>query len=65
MSDCEDVLDYILEKKIGCNFASSYIKIAEYKETKVKDLRKAEETIRTGLNYLSQSEKLSKEYKRL
>ena len=65
MSDCEDVLDYILEKKIGCNFASSYIKISEYKETKVKDLRKGEETIRTGLNYLSQSEKLSKEYKRL
>ena len=53
VSDCEDVLDYILEKKIGSEFASSYTNIAEYIETKVKDMRKAEETIRTGLNYLS------------
>ena len=53
VSDCEDVLDYILEKKIGSDFASSYTNIAEYIETKVKDMRKAEETIRTGLNYLS------------
>ena len=65
VSDCEDVLDYILEKKIGCDFASSYTKIAQYIETKVKDMRKAEETIRTGLNHLSQSEKLSKEHKSL
>ena len=65
VSDCEDVLDYMLEKKIGCDLASSYTKIASYIETKVKDMRKAEETIRKGLDYLSQSEKLSKEYKSL
>jgi len=55
------VLDYMLEKQIGLDFASTYIKVADYAENKVKDLRKAERTLRKGVTHLASSEQLDKE----
>ena len=65
VQDTEDVFDYILEKKIGSDFATSYIKIAEYIEMKAKDMRKAEMTLRNGYEYLASRPDLSKELARL
>ena len=53
VADIEDILDYMLEKKIGADLSSSYINIADYIENNVKDLRKAELTLRNGLTHLT------------
>ena len=65
VQDTEDVFDYILEKKIGSDFATCYIKIAEYIEMKAKDMRKAEVILRNGYEYLASRADLSKELARL
>ena len=58
MADKEDVLDYMLEKQIGANFADLYGAVAGYAESKMKDLRKADAVLRKGLSYLSSKERL-------
>ena len=65
VSDTEDVFDYMLEKKIGTDFASVYIKIASYIENKAKDLRKAELTLRNGITHLATKDELKKELARV
>ena len=61
IADTEDVLDYMLEKQIGVDFASTYIRVADYAEYKVKDLRKAERTLRNGVTHLATSTEFKKE----
>ena len=61
VADTEDVFDYMLDKQIGANFASTYIRVADYAENKVKDLRKAERTLRKGLTHLASAEHLGRE----
>ena len=53
--DTEDVFDFMLEKQIGADFASVYITITSYIETVVKDVRKAELTLRNGQTHLAKS----------
>ena len=56
VADKEDVLDYMLEKHIGADFADLYNTVAVYAEDKMKDLRKADAVLRQGLSYLSSQE---------
>ena len=65
VSDTEDVFDYMLEKKIGADFASVYITISTYIEEKAKDLRKAELTLRNGITHLASKDELKKELARV
>ena len=65
VSDTEDVFDYMLDKKIGTNFASTFIDIASYVELKAKDLRKAEITLRDGIDHLSALDNSKKELAKL
>ena len=65
VSDTEDVLDFMLDKQIGVDFASAYIKVAEYAEHRVRDLRKADAILRRGLSHLGAKEQLGKELARL
>lgn len=65
VSDTEDVFDYMLEKKIGADFASCYMAISSYIEQKAKDLRKAELVLRNGIDHLGSQDRLSKELARL
>ena len=60
VADTEDVLDYMLDKGIGVDFADLYTAISAYAEDKVKDIRKAETILRKGLNYLSSNDKTGK-----
>lgn len=65
MADKEDVLDYIVEQKIGANFASTYSHVAKYIEQGQKDLKKAEKTLRMGITYLASKEEFLSELRRL
>ena len=65
VADTEDVFDYMLEKQIGADFASVYIQIAGYIESVVKDVRKAELTLRNGQTHLAKSTQLKKELSKL
>ena len=51
----------MLEKQIGADFASTYIRVADYAEYKVKDLRKAERTLRNGVTHMAASAEFRKE----
>ena len=60
-----DILDYMLEKRIGVDLASAYEKIANFFEKEMKDLPKAEAILRRGLDHLGKSESLGLELKKL
>ena len=61
VADTEDVYDFIVDKRIGADYASTYIKIAEYVEKKVHDLSKAESLLRKGKDYFIKQESQSME----
>ena len=60
-----DVLDYMIEKRVGSESADAYIKIAAFFEKKMKDLPKAEAILRRGIDYLGSRESLGLELKKL
>ena len=65
VSDTGDVLEYMAQKGIGADFASSYEKIAKYFETNQKDLIKAEAHLRQGINHLRSDKAFALELKKL
>ena len=65
VADKEDVLDFIIEKKIGVIYASTYSTVASYAEKAQKDLKKAEKTLRLGMTYLGARKELEAERRRL
>ena len=60
-----DVLDYMIDKRIGSDSADAYKKIAAFFEKEMKDLPKAEAILRRGIDHLSASESLGLELKKL
>ena len=50
-----DVLDYMIDKRIGSDSADAYKKIAAFFEKEMKDLPKAEAILRRGMDHLSAS----------
>ncbi len=65
VEDTEDVFDFIIDKRIGADYSSTYIQIADYVEKKVQDLSKAESLLRKGKDHFIKQDSLLVELKKI